>query len=422
MSNRLALSFGAVLLTVATLSAENWPQWRGPQLNGVSGEKGLPTKWTTEENIAWKLPMPSRTGATPIIWNNHIFLNVALQEKEGDLELWAVDRSKGTVLWKKPTSGGNHMQRKQNMSSPSPATDGSTVWAMTGTGIFKAFDFKGNELWMRDIQKDYGAFGLNWGYASSPLLHQDALYVQVLHGMKTDEPSYILKIDGKTGKTLWRVERPTNAIRESPDAYTTPALLRIGSTTEIVITGGDVVTGHDPSTGKELWRANGLNPENIASYRIVASPVIAGGLIIAPTRVRPMLAIKPGGKGDITETHKVWSFDRGPDVPTPVSDGKLLYIVGDQGVVYALDVQTGQPVYGPERLKSGIYSASPVLADGKIYVTSEDGVTSVFAVGPKFELIAENAMNEYTLSTIAVSGGQLFLRTAAHLYAIGKGN
>jgi outer membrane protein assembly factor BamB len=418
--NRLVCTVSASVVAVAAVSAENWPQWRGPQLNGVSAEKGLPTKWTPEENIAWKLAMPSRTGATPIIWNNHVFLNVALQEKEGDLELWAVDRGKGTVMWKKPLSGGNTMMRKQNMSSPSPVTDGTTVWVMTGTGILKAFDFKGEELWLRDIQKDYGAFGLNWGYASSPLLHQGSLYVQVLHGMKTDDPSYILKIDGKSGKTIWRVERPTNAIRESPDSYTTPALLRHGNQTEIVITGGDVVTGHDPETGKELWRMNGLNPENIASYRIIASPLVAGGLIIAPTRVKPMLAIKPGGSGDITESHKVWSFDRGPDVPTPVSDGKLLYIVGDSGVVYALDVKTGEPVYGPERLKPGTYSASPVLADGKIYVTSEDGVTSVFAAGPKFELIAENAMNEYTLSSVAVSGGQIFLRTAGHLYAIGR--
>ena len=418
--NRLVCTLSASVVAVAAVSAENWPQWRGPQLNGVSAEKGLPTKWTPEENIAWKLAMPSRTGATPIIWNNHVFLNVALQEKEGDLELWAVDRGKGTVMWKKPLGGGNTMMRKQNMSSPSPVTDGTTVWVMTGTGILKAFDFKGEELWLRDIQKDYGAFGLNWGYASSPLLHQGSLYVQVLHGMKTDDPSYILKIDGKSGKTIWRVERPTNAIRESPDSYTTPALLRHGNQTEIVITGGDVVTGHDPETGKELWRMNGLNPENIPSYRIIASPLVAGGLIIAPTRVKPMLAIKPGGSGDITESHRVWSFDRGPDVPTPVSDGKLLYIVGDSGVVYALDVKTGEPVYGPERLKPGTYSASPVLADGKIYVTSEDGVTSVFAAGPKFELIAENAMNEYTLSSVAVSGGQIFLRTAGHLYAIGK--
>jgi outer membrane protein assembly factor BamB len=409
-----------VAAAVAAVSAENWPQWRGPGLNGVSKETGLPLTWSPTENIAWKTAMPSRSGATPIIWNDTIFLNVATADATGDLELWALARKTGETRWKRPLSGGNNRQRKQNMSSPSPVTDGTHVWVMTGTGILKAFDFKGTEVWTRDIQKDYGPFGLNWGYASSPLLHQDALYVQVLHGMKTDDPSYVLKIDKRSGKTLWRVERPTDAIRESPDSYTTPALLQYGSTTEIVITGGDVVTGHDPASGKELWRMKGLNPDNIPSYRIVASPIIAGGLIIAPTRVKPMLAIKPGGRGDITETHRVWSFDRGPDVPTPVSDGTLLYNVDDRGVVHALDVKTGSVVYGPERLEPGTYSASPVLADGKIYITNEEGLTSVFAAGPKFEVLAKNAINEYTLSSVAISNKQIFLRTEKHLYAIGR--
>ena len=424
MRTRLFTTTGmAVLLAMVTISAENWPQWRGPQLNGVSREKGLPLTWNGEtgDNITWKLAMPSRSGATPIIWRDHIFLNVATADATGDLELWAVDRTKGEILWKAPMGGGNNRQRKQNMSTPSPVTDGTNVWTMTGTGVLKAFDFKGKEIWNRDIQKDYGAFGLNWGYASSPLLHQDALYVQVLHGMKTDDPSYVLRIDKKTGKTLWRVERPTDAIRESPDSYTTPALLQYNGKTEIVITGGDVVTGHDPETGKELWRGNGLNPENIPSYRIVASPLIAGGLIIAPTRVRPMLAFKPGGTGDVTESHKAWSFDRGPDVPTPVSDGKLLYSVDDRGVVHALEVATGKVVYGPERLKQDSYSASPVLADGRIYVTSENtGLTSVFAAGDKFEILAENPLNDYTLSSPAISDGQIFIRTTQHLWAIGK--
>jgi outer membrane protein assembly factor BamB len=255
--------------------AENWPQWRGPSLNGVSAEKNLPATWTTEENVIWKLPVTDRSGATPIIWDDFIFLNTA----EGDdLYLWCVDRNKGALLWKKKLGAGNVRMRKQNMSSPSPVTDGQNVWVMTGTGVLKAFDFKGTELWGRDVQKEYGAFGLNWGYASSPLLHENSLYVPVLHGMKTDDPSYLLRIDKKTGKTLWRVERPTNAIMESPDAYTTPALLRYGGTTEIVITGGDCVTGHDPATGKELWRVNGLNPENAPFYRIVASPIVFDGV------------------------------------------------------------------------------------------------------------------------------------------------
>jgi outer membrane protein assembly factor BamB len=324
------------------------------------------------------------------------------------------------VLWKRPLSSGNNKQRKQNMSSPSPVTDGTTVWVMTGTGFLKAFDFKGNELWMRDIQKDYGRFGLNWGYANSPLLLEGDLIVPVLHGMKTDDRSYLLRIDGKTGKTEWRVERPTNAIRESPDAYITPALARVGKAHEIIINGGDDVTGHDPATGKELWRANGLNPDNNPAYRIVASPVTFGDIVIAPTRERPMLVLRAGGRGNITTSHKLYEFNNGPDVPTPVTDGTYLYVVNDRGIAYCLELKTGNTVYGPERLTPGTYSSSPVLADGKIYITSEDGVTSVYRAGPKFELLAENKMDDYTLSSIAVKEGQLFLRTAGWLWAIGQ--
>jgi outer membrane protein assembly factor BamB len=408
---------GLVLLGAAPLTAENWPQWRGPRLDGTSQEKNLPVKWTAQENVAWKLALPDRSGSTPIVWGDRIFLNVA----EGDeLQLWSVDRKDGTIRWKRPLGGGNVVMRKQNMSSPSPVTDGAMVWVMTGTGILKAFDFEGKEKWGRDIQKEYGAFGLNWGYASSPLLHEDALFVQVLHGMKTDDPSYLLRIDKKTGKTLWKVERPTDAVRESPDSYTTPALVRRGKDVEIVVTGGDCVTGHDPATGKELWRANGLNPGKDPNYRVVASPVVLGEVVVAPTRVRPLLAVRSGGRGDVTQSHRVFSFDNGPDVPTPVSDGTLLYIVTDKGVVYCLDAHTGKEVYGQQRLKPGTYSASPVLADGRIYATSEDGLTTVFKAGPTFEVVAENALDGYTLSSPAVSEGQIFIRTDKGLYAIGK--
>ena len=418
---RFAVWCVALVAAGAGVSADNWPQWRGPALNGVSREQGLPVKWSRTENIAWKVPMPGRSGATPIIWGEHIFLNTGTADGEGDLELWALDRNGGKILWKGHIAGGNHLERKQNMSSPSPVTDGRTVWVMTGVGVLKAFDFKGKELWARDIQKDYGAFGLNWGYASSPLLHDGDLFVQVLHGMKTDDPSYVLRIDGESGKTLWRVERPTAAIRESPDAYTTPALLRHGKTVEIAISGGDIVTGHDPATGKELWRMNGLNPQNNPFFRIIASPLAVGDILIAPTREKPMLAIRAGGRGDVTNTHKLWSFDNGPDVPTPVSDGTLVYSVTDRGVAYALDLQTGKVVYGPERLRPDSYSASPVLAEGKIYITSEnEGLTSVYRAGPKFELLAENPLEEYCLASPAVSDGQIFIRTTGHLWAIGQ--
>lgn len=415
---RSILSLSAVLfLSFSIANAGNWPQWRGPNANGVSDEKNLPVKWSAEENIAWKLAMPDRSGSTPIIWGDKIFLNVGEGE---DIFLWCVDKKKGTVIWKQKLGGGNYVPRKHNMSSPSPVTDGKSVFVMTGTGVLKGFDFNGKELWSRDIQKEYGTFGLNWGYASSPLLFENALYVQVLHGMKTDEPSYLLKIDKKNGKTLWKVERETDAQKESPDSYTTPALLRYGKAVEIVVSGGDYVTGHDPATGKELWRAGGLNPDKNPFYRVVASPMVLGDMIYVPTRVKPLQVFRAGGRGDITKTHFVWATPNGPDVPSPASDGNLFYIANDRGILYAYDAKTGKEIYGQKRIASASYSASPVLADGKIYIISEDGLTTVVKAGAEFEVLAENHLNEYCLSSPAISDGQIFIRTTKHLYCIGK--
>jgi outer membrane protein assembly factor BamB len=413
----LASVFILSALFIPPLTAEEWPQWRGPMLNGTSSEKNLPIRWSTTENVTWKLAMPERSGSTPIVWGDYVFLNVG---EGSNLSLWAVDRTSGAVRWKRPLSGGNRRMMKQQMSSPSPVTDGRSVWVMTGTGVLKAFDFSGKELWGRDIQADYGRFGLQWGYASSPLLFEDSLYVQVLHGMHTDDPSYLLRIDKATGKTVWRVLRMTRARFESPDAYTTPALLKQGNSTEIVITGGDVVTGHDPATGQELWRADGLNPSNDGSYRIVASPVVYGDLLFAPSRERPLLALKPGGRGDVTKSHVLWSFNNGPDVPTPVSDGTYLYSINDRGILYCLDARTGKVIYGPQRLRNATYSGSAVLADGRIYITDEDGVTTVIRSGPKFELLSQNDLQDYTLSSPAISDGQIFVRTASFIYAIGR--
>ena len=398
--------------------AENWPQWRGPNLNGISGEKDLPLRWSPTENVVWKLAMPSKTGATPIIWGNHIFLNIA--GADDNLYLWCVDKTKGSVEWKKLITGGNYKINKQNMSSPSPVTDGGNVFVMTGVGVLKSFDFSGAEQWVRDIQKDYGKFGLNWGYANSPLLYEDSLYIQVTHGMKTRDPSYILRIDKKTGKTLWRVERPVQAIRESPDSYSTPQLLKYPDRAEIVVLGGDCVTGHDPETGKEIWRGNGLNPTNDPNFRTIASVVTFADIIYAPTRERPLIAFRAGGKGDITESHKLWSFNNGPDVPTPVTDGKYFYSVNDRGITWCLDARTGKEIWGAKRIKLATYSSSPVLADGKIYITNEEGLTTVLKAGDRFEVLAENDLADYTLSSPAISGGRIFIRTTQFLYAIGK--
>jgi outer membrane protein assembly factor BamB len=395
----------------------DWPQWRGPELRGTSPERGLPVRWSARENVAFRLALPELSGSTPIVVGDRVFLHVAAADA---LELWCVDRRSGDVRWKRPLGpSAGHAHRKHNMSSPSPVSDGERVYVMTGNGVLKAFDLDGRILWSRNVPQDYGPFGLMWGYASSPLLFEGTLYVPVLHGMKTDDPSYLLGVEAATGKTQFRVERPTEARHESPDAYTTPAVARRGGAAEIVVTGGDVVTGHDPRTGRELWRASGLNPGREGNYRIVASPVAFGDLVVAPTRVRPMLALRAFGRGDVTASARLWSFEHGPDVPTPATDGTHLYVATDRGLLWCLELATGRILYGPERLSVGTYSASPLLADGKLYVTSEDGLTSVVAAGPRFALLAENPLEDYTLSSPVAAAGRLFLRTKGFLYAIG---
>ena len=400
----------------ARAHADNWPQWRGPFLNGTSLEMELPSKWSREENIRWKLELPSLSASTPIVWEDRIFLNVA-DSKE--LQLWALDRNDGTVLWKGLLGDGNEKVNKQNMSSPSPVTDGTSVWVMTGTGVLKHFDFDGNEIWGRNFVKDYGKFGQMYGYGSSPLLHGDAVYVQVIHGKEASEPSYLLSIDKATGETRWRVERHTKAVGAAGDSYGSPAVLKLADGVEIIVSGANVVTGYESTTGLELWRADGLNPENNPTSRSVASPVVTEGIVYAPARFGPMLAIQGGGRGDVTESHRLWAFGHGPEVPTPVTDGKLFYVVGDMGIMWCLDAKTGDRVWGPRRLAPGVYSSSPVMADGKIYATNEDGITTVVKAGVEFEILSRNDLEDYCLSSPAISGGQIYIRTTHHLYSIG---
>ena len=362
--------------------------------------------------------MPDLSGSTPVIWGENIFTSTA---DSNSIFLMCLDRANGSVKWKQQVAPEDAKVRKGNMSSPSPITDGKTVWAMSGNGHVKAFNFAGKELWHRDMWKDYGRFGLNHGYGSSPLLLSDGLVIQVLHGMKTDDPSYVLKLDRNTGKTLWKVERPTDAVVESPDSYTTPVLIKTADgKQQVVVTGGDYVTGHDPATGKELWRGGGMNPRANPMNRIVASPTVLEDIVYVPTRVNPLQAYRAGGSGDVSKSHLVWANPNGPDVPSPVTDGKLLYMVNDRGIVWCFDAKTGKEVYSGQRMKPAIYTSSPVLADGKIYATNEEGLTTVFKAGPTFEILTENSLDEYILSSPAISEGQIFIRTKSLLYCIGK--
>ena len=433
----IAVALSSVLMLSVHVDADaNWPQWRGPHGNGVSAATGLPTTWSATENVLWSTPLPSWSGGSPVVWGDRVFVT-SPSEPVDDLRLWAtgsdpggdallllcLSRRDGSELWRRQLDTGNDMHRKHNNTSPSPVTDGVHVWAVTGTGVVTALDMDGATVWRHDLQQRFGDFGLQWGYASSPLLVDGRLIVEVLHGQHTDDPSYVIALDAAKGDILWRQERPTDAVAESPDAYTTPAVIERDGGSQIVISGGDYVTGHDLATGAELWRLGGLNPEKRRNYRVVGSPIVAGDMLYVPTRKKPLQAFRLGAGGEAPNADPVWTWNGAgaPDVPTPVTDGGYFYMVDDRGLATCLDAATGSPVWGPHRTPEGTVSSSPVLADGKLYITNEDGVTTVLAAGPELKQLAVNELDgSYTLSSIAVAGEQLFVRTGTHLYCIGE--
>ncbi|MHC4445423.1 MAG: outer membrane protein assembly factor BamB family protein [Planctomycetota bacterium] len=440
MTRILAAIVLCMIYSRVLLANDNWPQWRGPFLNGTSDSTNLPLEWSESKHIRWKVRLPSWSGSTPIVWGDRIWVMSPSAAGPGDeapalqgaakkkrregkkILLFCLSKRDGSRLWHYQLAGDNAHYGKQNMSSPSPVSDGKYVWALTGTGILTALDMKGHLQWRRDIQKDYGKFGLLWGYASSPLLLKDKLVLEVLHGMNTDDSSYLIAFDLGTGKTIWKVDRPTDAMDESPDAYTTATLLRFNGRTEVVINGGDYLTGHDPGTGKELWRCGGINPSKSTVFRTVCSPLAFGGMVYGASRRGPLVACKAGGRGLVTDTHLAWTSEFAPDVPTPVSDGKYLYVLHDQGYFTCLDAMSGRVHYSKQRLPRGTYSASPLLADGRIYVTNESACTAVVAAGAEFKILSENKLDSgYTLSSIAVAGGEFFIRTSTHLYCISEG-
>ena len=466
---KLPVFLSGVLLTALPLSAAepNWAQWRGPLFNGSNpSAAGLATEWSTEEGIAWKAALPSWSAATPAVWENTIFVTSAEEGFDAPMQrygrgrgpggggpggrgpggrgpggrgpggrgpgigppgpsshdgilLIAIDRKDGSMLWTRRIGSGNRIYRKQNLASPSPITDGELVWVLTGGGDLSCYGMDGGKVWMRNIQDDYGRFGLNHGYASTPRLHKGRLYLQVLHGMKTDDPSYVFAVDSRTGKTVWKVNRPTDAMAESPDDYSTPLVIRVGSDEQLVVSGGDYVTGHDMNSGRELWRMGGFNPGNERFYRTIASSVHIGDTVFTPsTRGNPFIAFKAGGEGWISESAKLWENALGADVPTPATDGKRLFVVNDRGILNVLDAKTGELVTERLRLEPGTYSSSPLLADGKVYATSEEGTTTVVDVENGYKILAINRLDSHTLASPIAVGNQIFIRTADFLYCI----
>jgi len=414
----------------------NWPNWRGPERNATQpAAKGVPSTWSPTENIAWRTPLPSWSASSPVVWGDTVFVASAQAgytntESGGllghivrefasrfssadDILLLAVDTRDGSIRWERKIGDGNVSIRKHNQASPSPVTDGRRVWVVTGGGVVSCFDYDGLLVWQRDLQSDYGEFGSAWGYASSPLLHRDRIYIQVLHGMMTFDPSYLLSLDAADGSVVWRVERPTDAVGASRDAYTTPTLATIDGIDYMVVSGAGYVTLQNLTDGKEVGRADGLIPNSGQAHRIVGSPTVVGDVLIAPSERRPILGLRMKSGPTLEQ---IWKLNRGSDVPTPVSDGHSLFVVTDRGVLTVFDLSDGARIGESLRLEVGTYTSSPVIADGKLYATNDDGATSVIDLRDPSKIVAVNKLGEYTLSTPAITERRIYIRTSKALY------
>ena len=443
MRPTLAILFVFCALPASSVHAENWPDWRGPNHDGVSHETGLPSKWGATENVAWTLKMPGKAGSTPIVWGDRIFLTSAegieekkLEPKKGmkkggkddspptDLILLSVSTD-GKELWRrKLAKAGRGAIRydEGNEASASPTTDGKHVYCFVSTGDLTCFDFAGNEIWHRDIQKDYGKFSIQHGMHQSPVLYGDRLYLALIH----NNGHWLIAFDKATGKEVWKVKRDSDDARgESREAYSSPILWMNGADPQIVVLGADHATGHRLEDGAEVWRLNELNPTGprySAALRIIATPAPSPeGLVVPTARGGLIIALRPGVKGPVAagSPFEIWRKTKGaPDVPTPVAHDGLVYVPReDGGILQCWDLKTGTENY-LERIHSDRYRGSAVLGDGKVYLTARDGTFTVVEAGPKFKLLATNTLPDHFTSSPAISGGTIYLRGFETLYAI----
>jgi outer membrane protein assembly factor BamB len=398
--------------------ADNWPTWRGPQHNGISKDTNLPVEWSASKNVAWKLKMPGVGSSTPCIWDNSIFLT---SEDDGNIVLLCISTN-GKERWKRKIGAGNKWIRgdEGNSASASPATDGKNVYAFSTAGDLAAFDFDGNEVWKVDIQKRYGEFRIAFGLHSTPVLHGDRLYLQLIH----DNGAWVIAIDKTNGNEVWKVKRVSDGTGENKHSYASPCLWTNGKDAYLITHGNDYAIAYSLDDGKEIWRVGGLNPQGKGyrgDLRFVSSPVGTPDLIVVPSAKKKGIAgIKPNATGLVMPGDKseLWRQpDKTPDVSSPLVHDGLVYLCREDGYLICLDAKTGKQHYN-ERIYSDRYRASPVYADGKIYLCSRKGVFTVVKAGSQFERLAENKLPDQMTASPAIANGRIYLRCWESLYAI----
>ena len=432
-------------LPAAAPGSGHWPSFRGAEATGVTEKQNLPDRWNpaANENILWRTPIPGLAHSSPIVWGDMVFVTTAVSSEknatfkpglygDGDASddrsrhrwmLLAIDKRTGTIRWERAAVEGaprNKRHIKSTYASSSPATDGRIVVAWFGSEGIHAYDLNGGKRWSVDLGRvDMGAYDIpsyEWGPASSPIIWNGLVIVQC----DTQADSFLLALNAETGETVWKTDR-----KELP-SWGTPTIVNTPAGPELITNASNFVRGYDPKTGRELWQLGG-------SSKITApTPIFAGGLhIIASGRApeRPVFAVKPGARGDLTlaggetaNAHVAWSkTGRGSYMPTPLAYRGLLYVLANNGVFDAYDLATGREIYRQRLpLVGSGYSASPVAADGKIYLASEDGEMLVLEAGETFKHVATNSMGETLMATPAISDGIMLVRGASTLFAVGR--
>lgn len=423
------------LIMIVTVSAwaTDWCQWRGPFFNGSTDEKNLPTSWSRTENVVWVSLLPGRSGATPVICNGRVFVS-SMVGRSGDFVALCFDADNGKQLWQRRVGSVSRKFPNNNMASPSPVTDGKHVFFLYGSGDIVGFDYQGNEIWSRNIEKEYGNLALYFGYSCSPLLYQNKLFILVIRRNKHYRPpkaaspldSYLMALDPQTGKTLWKQQRPTNAYDESMETYSTPIPFVRNGRTRILSTGADFLTAHDLDTGKELWRFE-YNKNKVRDSRIIPSLVTGDGLIFGTRhKHKGVFALETAGVNNSARNRIVWEFNGpSPDCSTPLYYKEHLYVLNGikhGKVVTCIMPKTGQKIWQGKIGGKGPWRASLTGADDKLYCINEKGKVVVLAAGGnEFKILFQTKIDEGPMrSSIAVANGRLFIRTAKNLYCIGK--
>jgi outer membrane protein assembly factor BamB len=429
----LASAFGAA-------RAEDWPQWRGPHGNGVSLDTGYPIRWD-HKSVSWRAPLGGLGVSSPVVWGGRAFVTsqagrarlkpgrhptlargeeakeekplgagsaAAAAAEKVEFLVEAFARADGRRLWQYRLAAEGELpevHEKHNLASPSPVTDGERVYAWFGNGQLVALRLDGSLAWRRHLGREYGPFHINWGHGSSPALHGDLLYLLCDH-----EPgSYLLALDKATGKERFKVERPKGSI-----SYSTPTIVRGPKGDEMIVNSTTRVDAYDPKTGELLWWAG-------ESHRFaVPVPTFHDGVLYASRGYRsgPYFAVQTGGRGDVSQTHVRWSVATGaPYISSLLHYEGLVYMANDAGIVTCVDPKTGEKVW-QERIP-GIFTASPVAAEGRVYLVSETGEAIVLQAGREPRVLSRNVIGERSAASPALAGGRLFLRTDDHLIAVG---